>query len=215
MRIATRILLAAATALAALATSAQAQSSDSCTGQPPTLIDFNPQGPALTCADPTMPQLRTNGAGITGWRWCRSGDAWRLQIAAVTWDHLKQTPSLGMQLLAAPRQPSDATVDAIARAYIRTPLGAPELVAVWCPWRDEIRASRPASTAVEWRTPLGGTGTLYAVVGGKRASIIPGRTAPAGALCDCRAPIVYLSASFCPLAAGPAAEVTLCRQATP
>ena len=71
-----------------------------------------------------------------------------------------------------------------------------------------------------WRTPPSGTGTLYAVISGRRGSAIAGRTAPAGARCACSTldltytPVPGAPAShFCPLEAGPATEVTLCIKA--
>jgi hypothetical protein len=78
-------------------------------------------------------------------------------------------------------------------------------------------AAVPPPTIV-WRTPAAGTLTLYTVTAGARGTAIFGRKAPASALCDCAAlklttTVAGIVATYCPVAAASAAEVTLCRQA--
>jgi hypothetical protein len=197
---------------------ARAQTGDVCTGQPipagaTVAWDYNPLGPNVVCLDKTAPTIRTNVYGMVGWRYCRTQTRWGYQIAATRWSYLANTPELAADLLAAARNPDDTPTNDFARKHVNTPLNHPDLVAVWCPFRAEMKAGVPQSTAQVWRTPSTGSGTLYTIINGKRGNIIPGRTAAPNSLCTCSAtPIVYLTATFCPLATGPLTEVTMCRQ---
>lgn len=74
-------------------------------------------------------------------------------------------------------------------------------------------ASAPPAGPSTWRTPAAGTFTLYTAAGGKLLATVPGRKAPANTLCNCTAnKVVGLSATYCAIDGGAAAEVTLCRE---
>lgn len=73
---------------------------------------------------------------------------------------------------------------------------------------------QPGPSPDVWRTPAAGN-TLYVAAGGRLASKVSGRSAPPNALCNCAAPIAVGTSTYCPLAAGAATEVTLCKKVAP
>lgn len=116
---------------------AQTVNIDACTGlaPPPGTIetDFATTGGNFAC----MPSVgggtgvgftvRTNLSGVTVYFHCPQADgSHKTQIAAATWARLST---------------GDLKAD--------TPMGHPTMTPVWCPWRDEARASRP--TADVWK----------------------------------------------------------------
>lgn len=85
------------------------------------------------------------------------------------------------------------------------------LPANWC-GADPVP---PGQVADVWRTPASGTFTIYTVAGGKLAAVVPGKKAAANATCNCTIKVVSGSSTYCPIAAAPPTEFTLCRKATP
>lgn len=71
----------------------------------------------------------------------------------------------------------------------------------------------PAPAPEQWRTPLAGTLRLYTASGGRLVAVVQGRTAPAGAACDCSlAKVLSGTSTLCALSGGPATEVTTCQR---
>lgn len=73
----------------------------------------------------------------------------------------------------------------------------------------------PGPVAETWRTPGTGTFTLYTVAAGKLAAIVAGKKAAANAVCNCTTKVASGSSTYCPIAAAPPTEFTLCRKVTP
>ena len=181
-----------------------------------------PKGYAYSLSSCTLPVVGWSANGwAVGWG-CR--DAGKVYIATYAVRHSAITAEMATSFAAIPfaADPKAAAQAHWARFGTQHFLSMAD---VWCEnptgtdWRQRFNAAVSplfdAPAAPVWRTPASGAGTLYAVVNGARSTIVPGRRAPASALCDCTVPIVALGASFCPLAGGPPAEVTLCRKVDP
>lgn len=179
-----------------------------------------PKGYAYSLSSCTLPVVGWSPNGwAVGWG-CRDGTKVYTRTFAVR--HSAVTADMAASFAAIPFA---ADPKAAAQAHWAR-FGTEHFDAmadVWCEpasdWRLRFNAAVAplfdVPPATVWRTPASGSGTLYAVVNGARSNIIPARRAPPGALCDCTTPIVALGASFCPLASGPPAEVTLCRRVDP
>ena len=177
----------------------------------------------LPSATSTWPTGRyTPSKGGVLWWYCKVGPRWYPQWAVGTADFLSQNNVAGEAAAALLSADPVAALNAVAKKYASLPLNDPSLTPVWCPVQAEMYAATPAADAAPpppgaavFRTPVVGTLTLYVVRGGQLAGLITGRKAPPGALCDCAAPVAVGKEIYCPLAAGPPAEVTLCRKAVP
>lgn len=75
---------------------------------------------------------------------------------------------------------------------------------------SNIGECTPAILPDVYKTPTSGTLRLFTASAGKLVSAIVGRSAPPSAICNCTIKIMSGTATYCPLANGPANEVTLC-----
>ena len=184
-------------------------------------------GPPVACVPGpvgtgTVPTIRWNLAGVMGWYHCpQPSGVWVTTWGAETWASLGSHNLTGdAAIVAASSDPAQA-LNALLVGHITLPLADPSLTPVWCPFADEMNASKPPASAPpappptgQWRTPAAGTGTIYTTAAGKLAGLVAGRKAPPNALCDCTAAKVAVgTSSYCALTGGPASEVTLCKAA--
>lgn len=178
-----------------------------------------PQGYSYSLAHCTAPIVGwSSGGAVLGWV-CRDGT--KVYSSAYAVRHGAITKEMADSFLAIPfaADPREATRAHFARFGTQHFLGMAD---VWCEpagtdwrlrWNAALQAkldeAKAAATAPQW---ISSGGAIYSVTAGVRR-VLPGRTAPAGAGCDCSSPIVYLTFSFCPLLSGPPNEVTLCKRA--
>ena len=171
-------------------------------------------------ATSTWPTVRYSTAGAVGWWYCKVGPKWYANWVAGTNDFLFTNNVAGEALAASANFDPVKALNAVAKKYITLPLSDPSLTPIWCPVQAEMYAARPADDVAPpvptpdiFRTPVIGTFTLYMAANGTLTGLLTGRKASPNALCDCTAKVAVGSASYCPLAGGNPAEVTLCRKA--
>lgn len=174
----------------------------------------------------TLPTLRWNKYGLTGWNYCpQPGGKWTTYFAAATWKELSGYNLVSDAAVISAAADPLTTMGQIIAQRVNLPMSDPSLTPVWCPYWEEMVASKPADTVItpppgpkppQWVTPATGSFTLYKLVGGKLSSVISGRKAPANAACDCSVTSITVAGSaICPLAAGPADEGTMCKKVAP
>ena len=183
--------------------------------------------PAVTCAPApvgtgTVPTLRWNAAGVTGWYHCQKPDGrWATSWGAETWDsfraHAVNTDALAVAQAADPV----AALNAILATRVSLPLADPSLTPVWCPYAREMIASQPAPAATPpppaaWIVARYSTQTsrpAYPVTNGVRGTMSTMR-ASVGATCDCTSPLVEGVTTYCPFPSSGGA-VAMCTKVTP
>jgi hypothetical protein len=183
--------------LALLSVAANAQWTDICTGQPTTvppglLISTYDPAKDVICDLPTTPVIRTNSFGVMGYRYCKGTTQYNVQFAASTWDFFSKTPSMVYDLLLAGLNPSNSTINVIAKKYgASVPISDPSLTKVWCPFWAEMVTNKPQMPP-SWITERI---TTYQTNG---YSILPplGR-AVLGTPCDCKKPLVIGALTYC------------------
>ena len=159
--------------------------------------------------------------GVVGGYWCQSSpDAQpRPVMGAVRWSFF--TPEMAADLAAIPLAGDSAEAARLFQVKHQT-THFYNLCDVWghpsTDWRARFNAAMPVvrpPPTTTWQTPATGTGTIYLTAGTRLGVVVSGKKAPPATACACpAAPITYFGGTFCPLAAGPANEVTLCRQVT-
>lgn len=160
---------------------------------------------------------QANASGAVGWLWCPAGSGWTLRFGAGTWaDASAAVGEVPAALIASdPR----AALKALSEKYTTKRIDDATLLPLWCPHWAAMQAARPADRDLSaWVTPATGSGAAYLFSGTKRTSQVPGVVTPRNAPCDCSVthilytPVPGLTSHYCPLAAGPATQVTQCVQ---
>lgn len=180
---------------------------DPCTGQAST-------SPVWTQPDLTQPLAcdgeagRTvdfNAKGAIAWRYCLTAGKYAAQVVAAPWADLANTPGMALDLLQAWPSADNATLRALLLKYRTGSFVDPAHAAVWCPFRDRIKAGLPV--IAQW-VPAGPT--LYAFNGTSLAGVV-GAAKP-GQACDCVKPFKLGTATYCPLQGGPITAVARCKK---
>jgi hypothetical protein len=210
--------------LVALPLSIHAQSINPCTGQAASapsisLSSYSASSPyscaPIPGASSTAPTIRVNRAGVTAWWYCkRPNGSWRLQFGAAAAD-AASVPS-GSELWAAATSPDPAaSANALAARYATVPIESPALAAAWCPHWPAMVAGTPAAAAIPappaWLT----ASTLaYTIRNGALGGLAG--TAPRGTACDCTAPAVIGSRTYCTFAGALNPQtMTVCTRSAP
>lgn len=165
---------------------------------PRAYADFDKTKP-LVCAEPTLPTVRMNGAGIMAWRYCKGSRGYYPNWGAATWAHIGST-ALGTDLIAAGVSASPTAVGALAVKHVTLPLAHASLTPVWCPFQAEMWAGVPALPPPPPPPPPPPAwivaSTLTYSVRNNSLSLVPG-AAPVGAACNCAAPFVVGAFRYC------------------
>lgn len=98
--------------------------------------------------------VRVNAAGATAWWYCPStGNEWRPNWAAATTARLTGTTLIADAYSVLMASDPLATLNAVARRNVTTPLDSPELAPVWCPWVAEMVRNTPGGWAATSTPP--------------------------------------------------------------